>query len=151
MSKLHDDNTNKVDPSLDALCPLRSWINSRQTSDKNENGVKSFLDFAKTHAFDSSGRSHSPCFGKYGNILFTMDFARVRQHRHGMCVDNNTSVQTDELGFTFIDLDNVAKQMFYVNDLSNKRSMHGSDENQYASLDLTDTPSFSTHMPTFND
>ncbi|RDX62702.1 hypothetical protein CR513_58935, partial [Mucuna pruriens] len=27
-----------------------------RTSDENENGVKSFLDFAKTHAFNNSGR-----------------------------------------------------------------------------------------------
>ncbi|RDX81184.1 hypothetical protein CR513_38166, partial [Mucuna pruriens] len=29
--------------------------------------------------------------------------------------------------------------------------MHGSDENQNTSLDLTNTSSFSTHMPIFND
>ncbi|RDY06511.1 hypothetical protein CR513_09505, partial [Mucuna pruriens] len=29
-----------------------SWINSRCTSDEYESRVKSFLDFAKTYAFD---------------------------------------------------------------------------------------------------
>ncbi|RDX81183.1 hypothetical protein CR513_38179, partial [Mucuna pruriens] len=84
--------------------------------------------------------------------------------------NSNRGVQTDELGFTLVNLNKVGykeepfimtfdtKQVFYVNDMSNKRrtvvlkqrSMHGSDENQDTSLDLTNTPSFSTHMPTFN-
>ncbi|RDX87296.1 hypothetical protein CR513_31261, partial [Mucuna pruriens] len=63
-------------------------------------------------------------------------------------------VQTDKLGFTLVDFDKVgykgapfimashAKQVFYVNDPLNKRSMHGSNKNQDTSLDFTDIPSF---------
>ncbi|RDX91526.1 hypothetical protein CR513_26483, partial [Mucuna pruriens] len=65
-------------------------------------------------------------------------------------------VQTNELGFTLVNLDKV---VFYVNDLSNKRwsvvlqgrSIFGSDENQDSDLEISYTPSFSTRMPTFNE
>ncbi|RDX64907.1 hypothetical protein CR513_56471, partial [Mucuna pruriens] len=52
---------------------------------------------------------------------------------------NNTGVQTNELGFALVDLDKV------------RRSMHESDENQNASLDISDTSSFSTCMSTLNE
>ncbi|RDX83990.1 hypothetical protein CR513_35031, partial [Mucuna pruriens] len=95
-------------------------------------------------------------FGVIEKIL-KVDYTKFR-----VSIQINMSVQTNELGFTFVDLGKVGykgesfimvshgKQVFYVNDLLNKRSMHRSDENLDTSFDLTDTPSFSTHMPTFN-
>ncbi|RDX83082.1 hypothetical protein CR513_36047, partial [Mucuna pruriens] len=85
-------------------------------------------------------------------------------------VDSNAGVQIDELGFTLVNLDKVGYkgESFIMTSHVNKcfismihrtkggfvrqrNNMHGNDENQDISLDLTDTPSFSTHMPTFDD
>ncbi|RDX80289.1 hypothetical protein CR513_39187, partial [Mucuna pruriens] len=67
-------------------------------------------------------------------------------------LDNNM-VDLNKVGYKeepFI-MTSYTKQVFYVNDQSNKRSMHESNENQDTSLDLTNTTSFSTCMSTFND
>ncbi|XP_068472457.1 uncharacterized protein [Phaseolus vulgaris] len=85
-------------------------------------------------------------------------------------VDSNSGVKTDDLGFTLVDLEKVgyieepfimasqAKQVFYVTDLTNKRwsvvlhgrIMHGTHENDNLTFDISETPSFSTNMPTLN-
>ena len=77
-------------------------------------------------------------------------------------VASNTSVQTDELGFIFVDfsrvgskeepfiLEDQAKQVFYVTDSANKgwsmvlqgRRMTTCDDNDDSSLELCETPSF---------
>ena len=85
-------------------------------------------------------------------------------------VDSNSGVKTDDLGFTLVDLEKVgyieepfimasqAKQVFYVTDLTNKRwlvvlhgrIMHDTHENDNLTFDISETPSFSTNMPTLN-
>lgn len=86
-------------------------------------------------------------------------------------VNSNNGVQTDELGFTLVDLDKVgykdepfimaaqAVQVFYVKDPSNtrwsvvlqRRNMNYSDENEDSTLDIDHNTSFSTQRPYFND
>ncbi|RDY07078.1 hypothetical protein CR513_08867, partial [Mucuna pruriens] len=64
-------------------------------------------------------------------------------------VDSNT-VDLNKVSYkgeSFI-MTSHAKQ---VDNCFQKKSMRRSDENQDISLDLTNTPSFSTHIPTFND
>jgi len=48
---------------LHAVCSHmdRSWINAIRTSDEYENGVKEFLEFAKTSALDSNGKCYYLC------------------------------------------------------------------------------------------
>jgi len=84
--------------------------------------------------------------------------------------DINFGVKIDEMGFTMVNLDKVAykdelfimafqaKQVFYVNDPSNKnwsivlqgRSMIGSDEIEDLTVEVFETPS-SSRTPTFNE
>ena len=84
-------------------------------------------------------------------------------------VDSNTGVKIDELGFNLVDLNKVGhkeepfimaiqvKQVFYVTDPSDKRwsivlqgrSNNVGDEFE-DSIDIMDTPSLSTCLPTFN-
>jgi hypothetical protein len=85
-------------------------------------------------------------------------------------IDINSGVRIDELGFTLVDLCKVsytdepfimashAKQVFYVKDPSpNSRwsvvlqgkNVQGSDENQDVILDISETPPFSTNVPSF--
>ena len=84
-------------------------------------------------------------------------------------VNTNSGVQTDEMGFTLVDLDKVgytdepfimaeqAKQVFYVNDPSSKnwsvvlqgKNIHDNNENGDLTLDISETPSFATRIPTF--
>ncbi|XP_058723076.1 uncharacterized protein LOC131594886 [Vicia villosa] len=83
-------------------------------------------------------------------------------------VDINSGVRIDEFGVTLVDLSKLAyadepfittsqaKQVFYITDPSNKRwsvvvqgKVHDSDENQDANLDISETPPFSTNVPTF--
>ncbi|XP_058746192.1 uncharacterized protein LOC131619068 [Vicia villosa] len=83
-------------------------------------------------------------------------------------VDINSGVRIEEFGVTLVDLSKLAytdepfimasqaKQVFYVTDPCNKRwsvvlqgKVHGSDENQDANLDISETPPFSTNVPTF--
>ncbi|RDX69351.1 hypothetical protein CR513_51543, partial [Mucuna pruriens] len=75
---------------------------------------------------------------------------------------NHVMVTTNELGFTFINLNKVGyKEKSFIMEYypkqkvdscsSRKKNMHKSDENQDTSLDLTNTPYFSSHMPTFNE
>lgn len=86
-------------------------------------------------------------------------------------VDSKSGVQTDELGFTLVDLDRVghkdepfimavqAKQVFYITDPSNKRwsvvlqgkKMTATDDIKDSSLDISETLSFSSKMPNFNE
>ncbi|RDY06501.1 hypothetical protein CR513_09493, partial [Mucuna pruriens] len=112
---------------------------------------------------DKNSVMASICYFRVIEEIWEVDYTKFRV----LWVDNNMSVQTDELGFTLVNLDkgepfimvSHAKQVFYVNDLLNKRlvvvlqqgNMNGGEENQDISLDLTNSPSFSTHMPTFND
>lgn len=85
-------------------------------------------------------------------------------------VNSNNGVQTDEFGYTLVDLDKVgymdepfimaahARQVFYVKDPSNnrwsvvlqRRSMHPSDEIDDSTLDIDDT-TFSTQRPSFTN
>ena len=84
------------------------------------------------------------------------------------CVGNNNGVQTDELGFTLVDLDRAtymtepfimasqAKQIFYVTNPYDKRCsiiLQGkhiphSDENHDLNFDIPKTPSSAIHDPT---
>ncbi|RDY10933.1 hypothetical protein CR513_04478, partial [Mucuna pruriens] len=115
---------------------------------------------------DRCGRPSSP-FHKFGRLII-LNLECLSLNVSGLTV---TSVQTNELGCTLVDLDKVgykgesfimayhAKQVFYVNDPSNKgwetilqrKSMHGSDENQDVNLNLTNTPSFSNHINKVDD
>jgi len=85
-------------------------------------------------------------------------------------VDGNTGVKIDDLGFTLVDLEkegytkepfimaSQAKQVFYVTDPANKRwsvvlqgkTIHYTDFNDELILDISETPSFSSNMPTLN-
>ncbi|XP_058776944.1 uncharacterized protein LOC131651292 [Vicia villosa] len=66
-------------------------------------------------------------------------------------VDINSGVRIDEFGVTLVDLNNLA----YADDLSSwwsvvlQGKVHDSDENQDANLDISETPPFSTNVPTF--
>ncbi|XP_058784049.1 uncharacterized protein LOC131658813 [Vicia villosa] len=83
-------------------------------------------------------------------------------------IDINSGVRIGEFGVTLVDLSKLAyadepfimasqaKQVFYVTDPCNKRwsvvlqgKVHDSDENQDANLDISETPPFSTNVPTF--
>jgi len=86
-------------------------------------------------------------------------------------VDINTRVHVDELGFTLVDLKKVsykedpfimayqAKQVFYVNDPSNKRwsivlqgkVKHDGHDHDESTLNLIDTPSLLRRIPPTND
>jgi hypothetical protein len=83
--------------------------------------------------------------------------------------DINNGVRIDELGFTLVDfcrlsytdepfiMASQAKKVFYVKEPFNERwsvvlqgkNVHSSDENQDANLDVSETPPFSTNVPTF--
>ncbi|XP_045791196.1 uncharacterized protein LOC123885901 [Trifolium pratense] len=85
-------------------------------------------------------------------------------------ININSGVRIDELGFTLVDLSNLAytdepfimasqaKQVFYVKDPSpnsrwsvvlQEKNVQGSDENQDVILDISETLPFSTNVPTF--
>ncbi|XP_047150143.1 uncharacterized protein LOC124822207 [Vigna umbellata] len=83
-------------------------------------------------------------------------------------VDGNTGMRTDDLGFTLVDLEkegyieepfimaSQAKQVFYVTGSEHNRwsvvlqdrTIHYTDDNDEAVLDISETPSFSSNMPT---
>ena len=85
--------------------------------------------------------------------------------------DTNSGVKTDDFGFTLVDFEKLAytdepfimasqaKQVFYVSDPSNNsnkkwsvvlqgKTNHGPNDNEHATLDINETPSFSQRMPT---
>ena len=82
-------------------------------------------------------------------------------------INGNTDVRHDEIGFALVDLDKVAykdepfimaeqaKQLFYVKDpcdlrwfmVLQGRTSGVSHQNDDLTLDICETPSFSTHMP----
>ncbi|RDX85948.1 hypothetical protein CR513_32770, partial [Mucuna pruriens] len=102
----------------------------------------------------------------YADYAIGREIGESLEEREG----SNIGVQLDELGFTLVNLDKVgykegpfikasqAKQLFYANDPSKKEwsvvlqgiSMHGIDENQDSSLNISGTSSFSTHMLNLN-
>jgi hypothetical protein len=84
--------------------------------------------------------------------------------------DTNSGVKTDDFGFTLVDFEKLAytdepfimasqaKQVFYVSDPSNNsnkkwsvvlqgKTNHGPNDNEHATLDINETPSFSQRMP----
>ncbi|KAK2368893.1 hypothetical protein QL285_082056 [Trifolium repens] len=85
--------------------------------------------------------------------------------------DTNSGVKTDDFGFTLVDFEKLAytdepfimasqaKQVFYVSDPSNNsnkkwsvvlqgKTNHEPNDNEHATLDINETPSFSQRMPT---
>jgi len=86
-------------------------------------------------------------------------------------VNGNTDVRQDELGFTLVDLNKVAymnesfimaeqaRQEFCVQDPCNSRysvvlqgrPSHLNDAQHGSTLDICETPSFSTRMPSINE
>ncbi|CAH9081963.1 unnamed protein product, partial [Cuscuta epithymum] len=63
----------------------RSWINSRRTSDEYENGVESFIQFAKTNLPDSNGRFYCPCVNCLNSRRLDIDLIREHVLCDGFC------------------------------------------------------------------
>jgi len=160
------------EPNFDVICWSGYDINNysfytKSEDEKNMMQNSGVVVVAESMHF-SSAKDIMAYFGVIEHI-WMIDYTsfRVPVFKYKW-VDNNNGVKIDDLGFTLVDLEKVnymdepfiiasqAKQVFYVIDPSNKkwsvvlqvRTTHGTHENDDSTLDISETPSFSTNIPT---
>ena len=167
-------------PDFDIICWTGYDINNfsfytKYQDDKSTVQNSGVMVVAESMHFSSSKDKNPimasvPYFGIIGEIWevdytkFTVPVLKCKW------VDGNTGVQTDELGFTLVDLDKIAskeepfimafqaKQVFYVKDSSNRRwsvvlqgrNMIGGDETFDMSTDISEIR-LSSRIATFNE
>ncbi|XP_014522516.1 uncharacterized protein LOC106779013 [Vigna radiata var. radiata] len=185
--KVHNDNTScdtlkwlACEPNFDVICWSGYDINNcsfytKSEDDKSTMQNSRVMVVAESMHFSSSKDKHPIMalmfyFGVIEDI-WMIDYTSFRVPVF-KCkwVDSNNGVKTDDLGFTLVDLHKAkytdepfimasqAKQVFYVNDPSNKkwsivlqgRTTHGTHPNGDSTLDIYETPSFSTNIPTLD-
>ncbi|KAK7279834.1 hypothetical protein RJT34_24892 [Clitoria ternatea] len=168
-------------PNFDVVCWSGYYINHytfyTKSQDDNSRVQNSGVMIVAESIHFSSAKDKNPIVASipyYGVIeeIWEVDYVKIRVPVF-RCkwVDGNTGVKTDEMGFTLVELNKVAhedepfimasqaKQVFYITDPSNKRwsvALHGKclvdiDENHGSTLDIVETPPFSSSMPTLCD
>ncbi|XP_052728168.1 uncharacterized protein LOC128195186 [Vigna angularis] len=185
--KVQIDNTScdtlkwlACEPNFDVICWSGYDINNcsfytKSEDDKSTMQNSGVMVVAESMHFSSSKDKHpimaSMCYFGVIEDIWMIDYTSFRVPVF-KCkwVDSNNGVKTDDLGFTLVDLHKAkytdepfimasqAKQVFYVNDPSNKRwsivlqgrTTHGSHPNDGSTLDIYETPSFSTNIPTLD-
>jgi len=183
---LNDDTASETlkwlanEPNYNVLCWSRYDINkisfcTKSQDDKSTMQNSGVMVMASAMHFSSS-KDKNPVLASITYLgvieeIWELDYSKFKVPVF-KCkwVNSNNGVQTDEFGYTLVDLDKVghrdepfimaahATQVFYVKDPSNnrwsvvlqRRNMHPSDENDDSTLDIDDT-SFSTQRPSFTN
>jgi len=166
------------EPNYDVLCWSGYDINNYTFHTKVEDNKSTtqnsgVMVVAESMHFSSSKDKYpimaSMCYFGVIEDIWVIDYTSFRVPIF-KCkwVDGNTGVKTDDLGFTLVDLEkegyneepfimaSQAKQVFYVTDPVNKRwsvvlqgkTKQYTDYNDELILDISETPSFSSNMPT---